>query len=328
MGQGEDAVAVAASQAGKPYVFGAQGPNAYDCSGLVKYAYAHAHPPLDLPHWTWSMLPLGKEVARSELQAGDLVFPHGDHVQLYAGDGTVWEAPDKGIPVRNVPIGVVWHARRVAVGKGGGPAIFNPLDPVSVGLAGAEVGANLAGAKDAVTGPLEQWGKVASTVTSVVFWRRVGMFSTGVVLIVFGVIFLRQRALRQAGATIVRTAGQAAATVGQGYAFGLGATAGGKAGTGGGGSSGTNVVSDVIAPKPRAPKPPPAAIGPPPPNRPRSATPVTAILPEVAPRRVKAEVGSRPRPGPIASPGTRNALSRPLPGEGTGMKPRRLRKKK
>ncbi len=98
-------VRLAESQVGKPYVWGAAGPNAYDCSGLVLWAYAHAG--IVLPHFSGYQYRSGRHVPLSELLPGDLVFwsydgtPRGiHHVAMYIGGGDIVEAPTDGIPVR------------------------------------------------------------------------------------------------------------------------------------------------------------------------------------------------------------------------------------
>ncbi|HUW87323.1 MAG TPA: NlpC/P60 family protein [Candidatus Paceibacterota bacterium] len=87
--------------AGKPYVWGAEGPNSFDCSGLVYAAYRYAG--LGWPNWDRLNASLyysyTKHVAISDLQPGDLLFYSYDgkvnsihHMSIYAGNGMVWEA--------------------------------------------------------------------------------------------------------------------------------------------------------------------------------------------------------------------------------------------
>lgn len=104
-------IAFAEAQVGKPYVFGASGPDSYDCSGLVMAAYKTIG--VNLPHFTGAMIVLGSSVPKADLQPGDLVFPDYHHVQLYVGDGNICEAPETGIPVRVVPMWGFYTARRV-----------------------------------------------------------------------------------------------------------------------------------------------------------------------------------------------------------------------
>jgi cell wall-associated NlpC family hydrolase len=86
------AVAAALSKVGsKPYIWGASGPTAFDCSGLVIWAYAQAGVS-GLPHYSGALYNMSTRISRSQLQAGDLVFwgPGGsEHVAIYTGSGLV-----------------------------------------------------------------------------------------------------------------------------------------------------------------------------------------------------------------------------------------------
>jgi cell wall-associated NlpC family hydrolase len=104
-------VTFALAQLGKPYVFGADGPDTYDCSGLVMAAWALAG--VQLPHYAPSQAELGTPVSSPELLLpGDLVFiPGADgtmqapgHVGKYLGDGYIIEAPQTGDVVKIVPL--------------------------------------------------------------------------------------------------------------------------------------------------------------------------------------------------------------------------------
>ena len=97
------AVRAALSRLGSPYVWGAAGPNRFDCSGLVKWAYAQAGVPLH--RTTYDQINEGIPVPRSQVQPGDLVFPHAGHVQLAIGGTRVIEAPYPGATVQISPLG-------------------------------------------------------------------------------------------------------------------------------------------------------------------------------------------------------------------------------
>lgn len=92
------AVAAALSKLGRPYVWGASGPNQFDCSGLVQWAYAQAG--VSLPRTTYDQINVGVAVHPSQVRPGDLVFPHSGHVQLAIGGNRVIEAPYTGATVR------------------------------------------------------------------------------------------------------------------------------------------------------------------------------------------------------------------------------------
>lgn len=97
------ALVIATAQIGKPYRWGYEGPDEYDCSGLVWYAYYHAG--LKWQRTTSDVqIREGTPIRQSQLQPGDLVQPHPGHIQMYAGNGRIVEAPRTGLDVRNVPM--------------------------------------------------------------------------------------------------------------------------------------------------------------------------------------------------------------------------------
>ncbi|MFG3716542.1 NlpC/P60 family protein [Streptomyces massasporeus] len=98
------AVSYAYQKLGSPYVWGATGPNAFDCSGLVQAAYRAAG--VSLPRTTYSQIAAGRRVSRSELLPGDLVFFYAgiSHVGIYVGNGRMIHAPNPSAPVRVAPL--------------------------------------------------------------------------------------------------------------------------------------------------------------------------------------------------------------------------------
>lgn len=92
------AVRAALSRLGRPYVWGATGPDQFDCSGLVQWSYRQAG--IQLDRTTYDQINDGIPVPRSQVQPGDLVFPHAGHVQMAIGNGLVVEAPYSGATVR------------------------------------------------------------------------------------------------------------------------------------------------------------------------------------------------------------------------------------
>lgn len=92
------AVRAALSRLGRPYVWGATGPNQFDCSGLVQWSYAKAG--IHLGRTTYQQINDGIPVPRSQVRPGDLVFPHAGHVQMAIGNNLVVEAPYAGASVR------------------------------------------------------------------------------------------------------------------------------------------------------------------------------------------------------------------------------------
>ncbi|MFG3096100.1 NlpC/P60 family protein [Streptomyces sp. NPDC048202] len=98
------AVAYAYRKLGSPYVWGATGPNAFDCSGLIQAAYRSAG--ISLPRTTYAQINAGRRVSRSQLRPGDLVFFYSgiSHVGMYVGNGRMIHAPNPSAPVRVAPI--------------------------------------------------------------------------------------------------------------------------------------------------------------------------------------------------------------------------------
>jgi len=98
------ALAFARTQIGKPYVWGATGPDSYDCSGLTQAAWKAAG--VDIPRVTYDQVNAGTTVPVSSAQPGDLVFFYDDvtHVGLYIGNGMMIHAPKPGAYVREESI--------------------------------------------------------------------------------------------------------------------------------------------------------------------------------------------------------------------------------
>jgi cell wall-associated NlpC family hydrolase len=101
---GEQVVSLASQEAGDPYVYGAAGPDAFDCSGFTQYVFAQVG--ISLPHSSSAQAGIAQPV--SDPVPGDLVFFTGSggvyHVGIYAGDHTVWHSPNSGSVVSQEPI--------------------------------------------------------------------------------------------------------------------------------------------------------------------------------------------------------------------------------
>ncbi len=99
-GVGVDALRVALSRQGSPYVWGATGPGSFDCSGLVYWAYKQVG--VTLPRSAAEQAGVGTEVPEDQLQPGDLVFFYNPihHVAIYVGGGKVLHAPQSGDVVK------------------------------------------------------------------------------------------------------------------------------------------------------------------------------------------------------------------------------------
>ncbi|HVW80877.1 MAG TPA: NlpC/P60 family protein [Mycobacteriales bacterium] len=100
-------LAEARKQAGKPYVYGADGPRSFDCSGLVRYVFGHAIGKW-LPHNAAAQYSVIKHIKRRDLEPGDLVFQAAGgypfHVGIYAGHDKWWHAPHTGAVVHKQTI--------------------------------------------------------------------------------------------------------------------------------------------------------------------------------------------------------------------------------
>ncbi|MFF3891979.1 NlpC/P60 family protein [Streptomyces sp. NPDC001812] len=106
-GRAAAAVAAAHSALGSPYVWGANGPSGFDCSGLMQWSYAQAG--VALPRTSQAQRHAGRQVPLSQARPGDLVLYRSDasHVGMYAGNGQVIHAPYPGAPVRYDPVGMM-----------------------------------------------------------------------------------------------------------------------------------------------------------------------------------------------------------------------------
>ncbi len=93
----------ALSQRGEPYVWGAAGPNSWDCSGLMLGAYAQIG--IDLPHNAAAQWNMVAQISEDELQPGDFVFYNGlAHVGMYIGNGLIVHAPNSTTVVKVVEV--------------------------------------------------------------------------------------------------------------------------------------------------------------------------------------------------------------------------------
>ncbi|MER5626546.1 C40 family peptidase [Streptosporangium sp. NPDC002544] len=104
------ALAAAISKLGRPYVWGAEGPDSFDCSGLVQWAYGQAG--ITVPRVTHQQFVSGPQIPLAQAQPGDLLFWRHDptnpgyvsHVAIYWGDGKMLHAPRTGDVVKLVPV--------------------------------------------------------------------------------------------------------------------------------------------------------------------------------------------------------------------------------
>jgi peptidoglycan DL-endopeptidase CwlO len=114
------AVKAALSKLGRPYAWGAKGPDAFDCAGLVRWSYAQAG--VTLGDDTYTQFQQGIPVAPGDLQAGDMVFPNSSfgegghpapgHVMMAISPTECVEAQQSGVPVKISPMPSAFLARR------------------------------------------------------------------------------------------------------------------------------------------------------------------------------------------------------------------------
>ena len=131
-GVGSQAVAIAASEAGKPYVYGGSGPSSFDCSGLVAYVYGRLG--IALPHNAAAQYNAMPHVSPAQLQPGDIVFFYNAsgiyHDGIYAGGGQIWAAPHTGTVVR---LEAIWTSQYFVGRPSGGVATPAPAPAAPTG---------------------------------------------------------------------------------------------------------------------------------------------------------------------------------------------------
>ena len=113
-GEGSIAVQAALTRLGSPYSWGAAGPGAFDCSGLVMWSFQQAG--IYLPHSSQALANGGQPVSMDQMQPGDIITYYSDasHVGMYVGDGMMVHASTYGIPVAVVPVNnaPIYNVRR------------------------------------------------------------------------------------------------------------------------------------------------------------------------------------------------------------------------
>ena len=121
--KGTEVVNYAYKFLGKPYVYGAAGPNAFDCSGLTQFIYNKFG--VDISRTTYTQVNEGIKVNRNELRAGDLVFFNTEgsisHVGIYIGNGEFIHAPRSGKPVMVSSLSDGYYSQKYATAR----RIFN-----------------------------------------------------------------------------------------------------------------------------------------------------------------------------------------------------------
>jgi cell wall-associated NlpC family hydrolase len=109
-------VTTAASLKGRPYVYGASGPRAFDCSGFTSYVMRKHG--ITMPRTAQQQYKAARKISKSQIRPGDLVFfmsgNYAYHVGVYAGGGKIWHSPRSGQTVKLAKIWTSnWRAGRV-----------------------------------------------------------------------------------------------------------------------------------------------------------------------------------------------------------------------
>ena len=112
---GLQAVTLAKKQMGKMYQWGGQGPDRFDCSGLVYYVYGNLGVPM--PRVSGQQAKVGREIGRKDLQPGDMLYfatsgSSINHVGIYLGNAKFVHAPRKGMPVRTDSLNNGWWKQK------------------------------------------------------------------------------------------------------------------------------------------------------------------------------------------------------------------------
>jgi cell wall-associated NlpC family hydrolase len=114
---GQRAAKAALRAVGVPYRWGGSSPTGgFDCSGLVYWAYGRLG--VSVPHSSYALYGLGRNVPRSRLKPGDVLFFSGlGHVGLYIGRGRMVHAPQSGRTVEIVPLGRSHYGSRLVAAR-------------------------------------------------------------------------------------------------------------------------------------------------------------------------------------------------------------------
>lgn len=181
------------SELGKRYVYGAAGPNTFDCSGLVQYVYGQNG--IRLPRTSREQAKVGQTIPKGQQQPGDLVFsswdsaPGVDHVGVYIGGGQMIVAPHTGdvVKVQALSPSYLTHVtniQRVTGITGTASGI-----PDTGGGSGLDPFAGVTAALDGIGSSFATIGGVADTAAKLALpqtWVRIAAGLAGVVLVFFG----------------------------------------------------------------------------------------------------------------------------------------------
>lgn len=207
----KDLIAYAEKFRGVPYVFGGTTPRGFDCSGYVRYVFAHYG--IKLPRTSQDQAHAGTSISADHLSPGDLIFSDwGDgpdsHVAIYAGAGRLLEAPRTGETVRLAPFDANYRShtngyRRVTSKKKGVLDTIESFPGDVIGDVGNLLGDAGSSAGSLLSFPSEITGFFSTAATSLAstvefftaFFRpstyvRIGAGAAGILFLSAGIMFL------------------------------------------------------------------------------------------------------------------------------------------
>lgn len=205
MSTADTVIQFALAQQGKPYQWGATGPNAYDCSGLVQAAFAHAG--VSIGRTSYEQITEGSAVPIGQQMPGDLVFPDPGHVQIFIGNGLVVESPHTGANVRVVQQYGAMAVRRIVPPSSTGydgsgmtnAQAGNIADPAGMaGSAAASGAASLISQIPGLQGTItfvENLKNFFDLLTNKTTWVRIGEVVLGAVILIIGAMELAGKGL-------------------------------------------------------------------------------------------------------------------------------------
>lgn len=213
---GADLVARAKAKLGDPYVYGATGPKAFDCSGLVQEVYGETG--IKIPRTSEEQWRFGTAVGANELQAGDLVFTAGSdgtasnpgHVGMYDGAGGVIQAPHTGTDVQVTPLkdfGATGFRRMPGVAGGASAAATiggDALAGAGAAVSGGGGFGSLFSFPDQIVGAFADADKIFADLyhefalfTAPSTWIRIGAGLFGAVFLIVGLVLLMREVKNQ-----------------------------------------------------------------------------------------------------------------------------------
>jgi hypothetical protein len=181
-------VTFAIAQVGKPYVWGGTGPGGYDCSGLCVTSYK-VGAGIDIPRVAAAQQSAGNKIDVSQLQPADLCFIGNPafHVVMFIGNGQVVAADHTGTNVRTRPFNSGEFT--------GGFRELASLPPDSAAGLGQSFlgGVPGVGAIDGLLHVAEGVNGIAMHLSSADFWKRIGKFSIGILIVVTALVIMNRK---------------------------------------------------------------------------------------------------------------------------------------